>query len=70
MILAKKTLTPIEEIKKELQVLKLQITTVNQNFGVIDDTDLIESSIFQLNALNSRYQYLIKQAKLYEEGVV
>ena len=33
-----------------------------------DDADWIESCVFEINALQARYNYLLKQAKWLEEG--
>ena len=33
-----------------------------------DDGDWIESCVFEINALQARYNYLLRQVKLLEEG--
>lgn len=37
-------------------------------FNAHSDPDLVESCVFTINALRSRYSYLVRQIKLLEEG--
>jgi hypothetical protein len=37
-------------------------------FNVQSDPDLVESCVFAINALRSRYSYLIRKMKLLDEG--
>jgi glucosamine 6-phosphate synthetase-like amidotransferase/phosphosugar isomerase protein len=46
----------ISEIKKQLDIL-------NQNFQMETDEYLIDSLIYEIQALNKRYQYFLKAAK-------
>lgn len=61
-----------EEEKRELQECMEEVRrSLNQAyaaFNMADDADLIESCVFEINALKARYNYLLKQAKWLEEG--
>ncbi len=61
-----------EEEKRELQGCMEEIRrSINQAyvaFNMADDADLIESCVFEINALQARYNYLLKQVKWLEEG--
>ena len=46
----------IEEIQKQLNV-------INNMFNMETDEYLIDSYIYQIQSLNKRYQYFLKQAK-------
>lgn len=46
----------ITEIKKRLDIL-------NQNFQMETDEYLIDSLIYEIQAMNKRYQYFLKAAK-------
>lgn len=46
----------ITEIKKQLDIL-------NQNFQMETDEYLIDSLIYEIQAMNKRYQYFLKAAK-------
>lgn len=61
-----------EEEKRQLQAcLEEARRSLNQAyaaFNMADDADWIESCVFEINALQARYNYLLKQAKWLEEG--
>ncbi len=46
----------IEEIKKEMYLIR-------NKFNMETDESLIDSYIYQMEALNKKYQYFIRQAK-------
>ena len=52
-----------KDIIEQMKQLKKQIDEMNVRFDMECDEDLVESYIYQLQALQSRYRYLIKQAK-------
>ena len=58
---AKEIIESIERIKQELSAARMK-------FNMADDEALIDSYIYEISALNSKYQYFIKKAK--EEGLV
>ena len=60
-----------EEEKQELQgcleEVRRRLTQAYAAFNMADDADWIESCVFEINALQARYNYLLKQAKWLEE---
>lgn len=40
-----------------------QIAQAYQGFNAVQDPDLIESYVYEINALQSRYSYLLRQMK-------
>jgi len=49
----------LEEIRRVKKLLDI----CNQNFNFTSDTDLLDAFIYEREALNSRYRYLLKLAK-------
>jgi hypothetical protein len=49
----------LSEIKKA----KLELDAAYSCFEYVIDPDLIDSCIYQMNAIQNRYKYLLKQAK-------
>ncbi len=47
----------------EIREICAQIKCTDMWFEMEDDDDLIEASIYQREALNARYRYLLRQAK-------
>lgn len=64
-ILAKEKEEPGEadELIRELREVKRQLDTVNRNFDMTADEDLVESYIYESNALLARYRYLLRAAR-------
>lgn len=60
-----------EEEKREIQACLEEVRrSLNQAytaFNMADDADWIEACVFEINALQARYNYLIKQAKWLDE---
>lgn len=61
------------EQESELRQLRECIGTVRRElnqaytaFNMADDEDLVESCVFEINALQARYNYLLKRAKWLE----
>ncbi len=52
---------------KEINKTKLALEAAYSQFEYVVDPDLIDSCIFELNAIQNRYKYLIKQAKASEK---
>lgn len=53
----------LREITTEINQLRLQISVVQSHFDVQTNFDLIDSNIHELDSLEKRYTYLIKEAK-------
>ncbi|MDD2955004.1 MAG: DUF2508 family protein [Oscillospiraceae bacterium] len=51
------------ELIRELHRVKNRLDTVNRNFDMTADEDLLESYIYELNALLARYRYLLRTAR-------
>ena len=52
-----------EALLKELNGVKEKLRWAETKFNLLEDEDLIESSIYEMNALTARYGFLIKMAK-------
>jgi hypothetical protein len=50
----------------EINRTKLALDTAYSNFENVIDPDLIDSCIYELNAVQNRYKYLLKLAKAAE----
>ena len=60
-----------EERRDLLQSLSHTRTLINQAYGGFNnanDSDLIESYVFEINALQARYNYLLRRIKQLEAG--
>ena len=51
------------DILRDLAFLREQIERVDSNFNMTDDKDLVESYIYESNALAARYRFLLRTAK-------
>ena len=60
---AKKKAPRDDELLKELEKTKLAIDTAYSNFENVIEPELIDSYIYELNAAQERYKYLLRQAK-------
>lgn len=47
----------------EINQTKMALEAAYSNFENVVDPDLIDSCIYELNAIQNRYRFLIKQAK-------
>ena len=47
----------------ELAKTKIELETAYSNFENVTDPDLIDSSIYEVNAVQQRYKYLLRQIK-------
>ncbi|NLL72787.1 MAG: YaaL family protein [Clostridiales bacterium] len=48
---------------KEIKETKIALEAAYSQFEYVVDPDLIDSCIYELNAIQNRYKYLLKQAK-------
>ena len=55
-----------ENLIKEIEDLKQALETANSNFENVCDPDLIDSYIYEMNAISVRYRYLLKQMRKLE----
>ena len=65
MFQKRKTLKDIhkEELLEDIRKTKLALDTAHSNFDNAIDPDLIDCCIYELNAVQKRYAFLLKQAE-------
>lgn len=59
----KKSETKLEILSKELDDVKKDIKRAYCRFNIYTDVDMIDSSIFEIMALESKQRFLIRQLK-------
>ena len=64
--LKKKTPSPLDILKAELELTKAELETAYSHFENVVDPDLISSSIYHINSIQERYKYLMKLIKTIE----
>lgn len=69
-LFTKKISPQYEELLQEIQKAKLAMDTAYSNFENVVDSELIDSYIYELNAAQERYKYLIRQAKALDNEAV
>ena len=47
----------------DIEKIKVAIESAYSNFENVSDPDLIDSYIYEVNAIQKRYKFLLKQAK-------
>ncbi|MDF2943153.1 MAG: hypothetical protein K0S01_2011 [Herbinix sp.] len=52
----------------EINKTKIAMESAYSNFENVVDPDLIDSCIYELNAIQNRYRFLLKQAKAAENN--
>ena len=55
--------TPPDPLLQDIQDIITQIHAVHSLFNATCDPNLVDGLIYQMNSLNSRYSYLIQEAK-------
>ena len=55
--------TQHEELIRELREVQRQLNNVQAYFAMESDDDLLDAAIYQREALEARYRYLLRQAK-------
>ena len=48
---------------EEIEAIKAQLRNVQNRFDLYTDFDMTDSCIYEMEALEARYRYLIKRAK-------
>ncbi|MDE7299865.1 MAG: YaaL family protein [Lachnospiraceae bacterium] len=67
---SKKTDEDNSALMAELARTKLALDTAYSNFENVVDPDLIDSCIYEVNAIQQRYRYLLRQLKMDETPAV
>lgn len=62
-LFAKKKYTIDTALITEINKTKIAMEAAYSNFQNVVDPDLIDSCIYELNAVQNRYKFLLKQAK-------
>lgn len=52
-----------DRLLEDIETIKYRIEAVQSHFDEVTDNDLIEANIYELKSLNSRYRYLLREAK-------
>ncbi len=58
-----------EQLCREIETLHQSLETANSNFENVSDPDLIDSYIYEMNAISFRYKYLLRQIKQMESAL-
>lgn len=65
----KRKMVPIDSVLlNEINKTKIAMEAAYSNFQNVVDPDLIDSCIYELNAVQNRYKFLIRQAKEAEKN--
>ena len=67
-----KELSPEAEQRRQLMEgmnrTRVELNQAYAQFNIHSDPDLVDSCVFTINALRSRYSYFLRQMKLLDEG--
>jgi hypothetical protein len=55
-----------EQLLNEIEAVQQSLETANSNFENVSDPDLIDSYIYEMNAISFRYRYLLRQIRAFE----
>ncbi len=71
MFKKRKTLNELyeEQLLEDIRKTKLALDTAHSNFNNALDPDLIDCCIYELNAMQRRYAFLLKQAEKLDCGL-
>lgn len=58
-----------KELLSSLSHTRVQLQQAYSGFNLVSDQDLVESYVFEIKALQSRYDYLFRRIKELERGV-
>lgn len=56
----------VRELEKSLQETRLLIAQAYAGFNAAADGELVESYVYEIQALQARYSYLLRQRKAYD----
>ena len=56
------------QLMEGMEQTRVELNQAYAQFNSHSDPDLVESCVFTINALRSRYSYLIRKMKLLDEG--
>jgi predicted AlkP superfamily pyrophosphatase or phosphodiesterase len=55
-----------EELLNEIEAIKLSLETAHCRFDNAYDPDLVDSSIYEMNAIQHKYKYLLREMRKIE----
>ncbi len=55
-----------QELLREIEEIKLSLETAHSNFDNACDPDLVDSCIYEMNAIQYKYKYLLRQVRKME----
>ena len=64
----KKRNVMIDTLRKELEATKITLETAHSNFENVVDEELIDCYIYEVNAAQLRYTFLLKKLKEFEDA--
>ena len=70
LLRTRKNTIQLQERQELMDALRHTRARIQQAYGAFNstnDTDLIQSYVFEINALQARYNYLLRQCKQLEE---
>ena len=67
-LFAKKKHPKENPLLNEINKTKIALEAAYSNFENVIDPDLIDSCIYEMNAVQNRYRFLLKQAKASEKN--
>lgn len=67
-LFAKKKYPKENPLLNEINKTKIALEAAYSNFENVIDPDLIDSCIYEMNAVQNRYRFLLKQAKASEKN--
>jgi hypothetical protein len=59
-----------DHLINEINKTKIALEAAYSQFEYVVDPDLIDSCIYEMNAIQNRYKYLLKQAKASDKSYV
>ena len=62
------TSTTADELENELQAVALSLKCAYDRFNHVTDPELVDSSIYEINSLQARYNYLLRRIKALHGG--
>lgn len=69
-ISGRRRLSPEEECRRQLlegmAATRRQLNQAYRSFNTYSDPDLVDSCVYEINALQSRYSYLVRMVKALE----
>ena len=66
-IFSKKKESKYGSLISEIEKIKISLDSAYSNFENVSDPDLIDSYIYEVNAIQKRYKFLLRQAKEIEK---